>query len=307
MVMTPPVNSSAAAAPALPAESPDRRMRVGIGIMVLAMLVFASQDALSRHLVEVSNASTVVWIRYWFFVIFVLVLAARSEGGLRAVARTNHPWIHVLRGLLLIVQLAIFINAFVLIGLVESHALYAVSPLVIVALSALVLREKVPPVAWLAVVTAALGVLVILQPGRGVFSPYALLVLLGATLFAAYSLLTRYVATRDTPMTNFFYIGIVGFVLMSLVGPFFWAPVPRGEWGWMALLCVFGAASHWLLIRAYEYSPASRLQPFAYLQLAFASAYGVLIFGETLKLTTMIGTAMIVGAGLVAWLHARKA
>jgi drug/metabolite transporter (DMT)-like permease len=280
--------------------------RLGIGLMVLAMFVFACQDALSRHLVAVSNPVTVIWIRFWFFVVFVLVLASREAGGLRAVARTHHPVLQVLRGVTLIVQLALFIEAFVLIGLVESHALYAVYPLIVVALSALILREHVSLAGWLAVLVAMGGVVILLRPGTGVFSPYALVVLAAASIFAVYSLMTRYVAKRDPPMTSFFYTGVVGFVVVSLAGPFQWAPIPRADWGWMALLAVLGALGHYLLIRAYQASPANRLQPFAYLQLAFASAFGIALFGEDLRLTTVIGTGLIVAAGLVTFLLARK-
>jgi drug/metabolite transporter (DMT)-like permease len=72
----------------------------------------------------------------------------------------------------------------------------------------------------------------------------------------------------------------------------------QADWGWMGLLCCTAALAHWLLIRAYEVAEASAVQPFAYLQLVFASAIGIFVFGEVLQLNVAIGAAVVVCAGL---------
>ena len=272
--------------------------RSGIGLMVLAMIVFGAQDALSRHLAAQYGIVLVLTIRFWFFALFVLALSARAEGGLRAVAATRHPALQVLRGLTLVAQLILLIEGFVRIGLVESHAIFACYPLLVAVLAALVLGEAVPPARWLAIAAGAVGVLIILQPGAGVFTPAALIVLGAASIFATYSILTRLVARHDSPQTSFFYTGIVPGLLLSLAAPFVWRPLDVTDWGWMALLCVSGALGHFLLIRAYQRTQASQLQPFAYLQLVTASALGVIVFGEALSWTTLLGAAIVVLAGL---------
>jgi drug/metabolite transporter (DMT)-like permease len=272
--------------------------RSGIGLMVLAMIVFGAQDALSRHLAARYGIVLVLTIRFWFFALFVLALSARAEGGLRAVAATRRPALQVLRGLTLVVQLVLLIEGFVRIGLVESHAIFACYPLLVAVLAALVLGEAVPPARWLAIAAGAVGVLIILQPGAGVFTPAALIVLGAASIFATYSILTRLVARHDSPQTSFFYTGIVPGLLLSLAAPFVWRPLVMTDWGWMALLCVSGALGHFLLIRAYQRTQASQLQPFAYLQLVTASALGVIVFSEALSWTTLLGAAIVVLAGL---------
>jgi drug/metabolite transporter (DMT)-like permease len=225
--------------------------------MILAMLVFASQDALSRHLVAVSNPVTVIWIRYCFLILFVVVLASCQPGGLATIIQTRHPILQSLRGVLVIIQLAMLIWAFVEIGLVETHALFAVYPLIVVALSALFLGEHIGWLSRLAVIAGFLGVLFMLELGSGFLTAKALIVLLAAVIFAVYAVLTRYVARSDPPMTSFLHMGLAGLVAVSLVGPFHWAPPPRSDWGWMAVLCVMGALAHYLLIRAYGIAQAS--------------------------------------------------
>ena len=121
---------------------------------------------------------------------------------------------------------------------------------------------------------------------------------MAALMFALYGLLTRYVARRDSTATSFFWTGTVGAVAMTAVGMWFWEPMSGGEWLWMAALCVTGALGHYTLIKCYELAEASAVQPFAYLQLVFASMFGVLVFSETIRMNVAAGAALIVAAGL---------
>ena len=73
-----------------------------------------------------------------------------------------------------------------------------------------------------------------------------------------------------------------------------------GDWLWMGTLCLTGATGHYLLIKCYEVAEASAVQPFAYFQLVFASAIGILLFGETVEANLVLGAAIIVSAGLFA-------
>jgi len=193
--------------------------------MILTTLVFACMDAVSRHLATHYSVITVAAIRYWVFAAFVLATAAASPGGIRGVARSKAPRLQVFRGLLLAVELCIVVVAFVLLGLIGTHAIFAVYPLLVAALAGPVLGEYVGWRRGVAILVGLLGVLVILRPGFQVFSPVALVPLAGALMFAVYNLLTRKVALVDRPETSLFYIGVVGAVAISLVVPFFWTPM----------------------------------------------------------------------------------
>jgi drug/metabolite transporter (DMT)-like permease len=240
----------------------------------------------------------VVMIRYWFFAAFVIFVAGRSAGGLRAAAKTTQPLLQSFRALLLITEICVMILGFTLLGLVESHAVFACYPLLVAALSGPVLGETVGWRRWMAIGAGFMGVVIILEPGFGVFKPQAIIPLLSALMFALYALLTRYAARRDSTATSFFWTGTVGSIGMTAVGIWFWEPMTGPDWAWMGLLCITGALGHWLLIKCYEVAEASSVQPFAYLQLVFASALGIALFGETIQLNVAFGVALIVGAGL---------
>ena len=301
--------------PVEPAVQPARgvhRLRMptgdglGIALMVATTFLFAVQDGVSRHLAGEYNVLMVVTIRYWFFAAFVTAIATRKAGGLRQAAATAQPLVQGFRGLLLVGEICVMVAGFVLLGLVEAHAIFAAYPLLVSALSGPVLGERVGWRRWLAVAVGFAGVLVILRPGAGVFSPAALIPLAAAGMFALYGLLTRYVARRDRAEVSFFWTGTVGAVAITPLGLWAWEPMAGTDWLWMLSLCVTGAFGHWLLIRTYEVAEASVVQPFAYFQLVFATTIGVLVFGEALEGRVVLGTAIVIAAGLFTLWRTRR-
>ena len=272
--------------------------RLGIWLMIATTIVFSVIDGVSRHLAGEYNTYMVIMIRYWFFAVFVIGIAMRSSGGLRAVAKTSQPTLQSFRALLLVAEICVTVQGFVVLGLVETHAIFISYPLLIVALSGPILGETVGWRRWAAVGVGFIGVTIILQPGMTVFQPAAIIPLIAALMFAVYGLLTRYVARRDSAATSFFWTGTVGTLGITAIGMWFWEPMAQQDWIWMAALCLLGALGHWLLIKCYEVAEASAVQPFAYLQLVFASSIGIFIFGETLRINVAIGGAVVVLAGL---------
>jgi drug/metabolite transporter (DMT)-like permease len=282
----------------------EQNTRLGILLMVTTAFIFAVQDGISRHLAAEYNVLMVVMIRYWFFAAFVVTVAVR-RAGLRAAAATTQPVLQALRGLLLATEICVMVLAFVLLGLVESHAVFAAYPLLIAALSGPVLGERVGWRRWAAIGVGFVGVLIILRPGFAVFSPAALVPVASATMFALYGLLTRHVGRTDSAATSFFWTGTVGAVVMTAVGLWFWEPMTAPDWAWMAALCVTGATGHWTLIRCYEVAEASAVQPFAYLQLVFAATIGITIYDERLAWNVALGAAIVIAAGIFTLLRAR--
>ncbi len=280
--------------------------RLGIWLMIATTFVFAMQDGISRHLASEYNTLMVVMIRYWFFAAFVIAIAGRQAGSIRAAAATEQPMVQVARGALLAIEICVMVTGFVYLGLVESLAIFACYPLLIAALSGPILGESVGWRRWAAIGVGFIGVLVILQPGFAVFAPAALFPLASALMFALYGLLTRFAARKDSAATSFFWTGTVGAVVMTVIGVWFWEPMTGPDWAWMGLLCLTGAGGHFLLIKTYEVAEASAVQPFAYFQLVFGSALGMIVFDEDLPLNVAIGAGMVVAAGVFTLIRARK-
>ena len=280
--------------------------RLGIFLMVITTIVFASQDGLSKYLATEYNVYMVVMIRYWFFAAFVMTISSRKPGGVKQVAKTKTPLLQIFRSLILVTEMCVTILAFTLLGLAETHAIFASYPLIIAMLSGPILGEHVGWRRWLAICVGFFGILIILNPGNGIFSPYALVPLAGAILFALYGLLTRYAGQYDKSSTSFFWTGTVGCIAMTAIGLNFWDPVSQGDWSIMLILSASGMLGHFLLIKCYEVAEASAVQPFAYLQLIWASLIGIIIFGEQITTNVFIGACIIVGAGLFTLWRERK-
>jgi drug/metabolite transporter (DMT)-like permease len=166
--------------------------RLGIALMIATVFAYTLQDGFTRHLAGEYNVLMVVMIRYWFFAAFVLALALRRPEGFRAAITTRRPGLHLTRALLHTGEICVIVASFTLIGLINTHAVFAVCPLIIAALSGPVLREKVGLARWIAIAVGFAGIMVILQPGSDLFNLLSILPLASAAMFALYSLLTAF-------------------------------------------------------------------------------------------------------------------
>ena len=274
------------------------QVRFGIILMILATLSFALQDGLSRFLAGNYNVYMIVMIRYWFLFILVVFVASRSQKGLLRTASTNFLLLQILRGILLAFEIIVSVHAFVYIGLINTSAIFSSYPLIATLLSIPILKEVIGWKRFTAILFGFLGVLFILRPGSGIFSLYMFLPVCSAFAFAIYAILTRYVSKMDSPETSFFWTGLVGIIAMTGVGVWFWEQPNAIDWLWILLLCIFSTLGHFLLIKSYDLAAVSIVQPFSYFHLIFISFIGFLMFGEPLTLNIILGSIIVICAGI---------
>ncbi|TCQ08955.1 drug/metabolite transporter (DMT)-like permease [Rhizobium sp. PP-F2F-G36] len=266
--------------------------------VLLAITIFAGQDAFSKLLGEKYPPVMVVMVRFWAFAVFVMVMAAFAPGGLRRAFVTRRPVLQVFRGVLLVGEVVIVVFAFITAGLAMSQSILQATPLIVTVLSVPLLGEKVGWRRGLAVVAGLLGVLVILNPLSVVFDLRLLVPLVAAFIYGFYSIATRAVSRDDSAVTSVLYAGVFGALAATLVGPFYWTPIAPADWPAMIALCICGATSHYFLIKAYGLLTAVEVQPLTYLQLVLSGGIAVLFFGETVTINMIIGALIVVGAGL---------
>ncbi|CAN7269579.1 DMT family transporter [Rhizobium sp. LjRoot30] len=271
---------------------------LGYIYVLLAVTIFAGQDAFSKLLGEKYPPIMVTMIRFWAFAVFVTLLAAAAPGGLRANIRTKRPFLQVFRGALLVVEVVVVVFAFTTAGLAMSQAILQATPLIVTILSVPLLGEQVGWRRTLAIVVGMLGVLVILNPIGVDFDIRLLIPLAGSFMYAIYSIATRAVGRHDSSITSVFYAGVIGAVVASVIGPFYWTPIAVSDWPAMAALCICGALSHYCLIQAYRILSAVEVQPLTYLQLVLSVALATLFFDESLTPNMIAGGIIVVGAGL---------
>lgn len=259
--------------------------------------MFAVQDAITKHLTVSMSVPQILMLRYIAFAAFVTWWAHRRIGLKRAIG-SKRPVLQIFRSLLIVLEIGIFAFGIRYIPLADMHAIFAVAPLIVTALSVPLLREPVGIRRWAAVIVGFAGVLVILRPGMGVMHPAAIYGLLAAAMFALYIVLTRKVAAGDRSETSIFYMGWTGLVASAIVGPFFWEWPSQESWLLLACLSCTSIAGHILFTMALESAPAAILQPFQYSVLVWAAILGVIVFGDIPDTWTIAGALIVVASGI---------
>jgi drug/metabolite transporter (DMT)-like permease len=278
----------------------------GLLFALIAVTIFAIQDGISKHLGTAYPPIFITMIRYWAFAGFAIFLASRATGGVKQTAVANRLWLQICRGVLLVAQIVVSVFAFSRVGLAQTHTIFAAAPLVVACLSIPILGEKVGWRRWTAIGVGFIGILMIINPLHATFDAKIVIPIIGTTMFALYSVLTRLGSRSDSPETAFFYTGVAGAVAITFVGPFYWTNITVVDWFWMIILCITGMTGHYLLIRAYSLLDAVAVQPIFYVQSVLVCLIGVFMFGEVMTLNMVAGCAIVIGAGVFTiWREAR--
>ncbi|HET6470145.1 MAG TPA: DMT family transporter [Geminicoccaceae bacterium] len=268
----------------------------GILIMLLGMALFGLMDGATKFLAHQYAPTQILWLRFLFSVPLMLVVLAPR--GIMGVLRSRAPWLQLLRTVLMVVEMGLVVWAFGMMPLADAHAILAICPLVITALSVPMLGERVGMRRWLAVLVGFLGVLLIVRPGAGVMSTGAVVALVATVLYAFYQVLTRIVGRVDRAETSLLLMFGGGAVLLSFVGPVNWRTPEPWHWPFFLSLAVLGTGGHYCVIRALQLAPAVVVQPFSYAMLIWAVLIGWLVFGDFPDAWTISGALVIAAAGI---------
>ncbi|KZD12511.1 DMT family transporter [Oceanibaculum pacificum] len=284
---------------------PETDNAKGILLLMLAVGCFSCMDATAKFLLRDHAMPQVLWARYSFHLLAMLLVL--GPGRSLKLMRTSRPALQSLRGLLLLGSTGFFFLGIQHIPLAAATSINFLAPLLVVALSAPMLGEKVGPRRWAAVVIGFAGVLVILRPGLGAMHPAAFYILGVALMFAFFSLITRILGRTEDPTGMLLYTAVIGAALASLAAPFYWTEVSLRGWLLFALIGGLGCIGHLVLIKAYLLAEASALAPFSYSQLIWALLLGFILFGDLPDALTVVGAGIVTLSGLYVWHRERQA
>jgi drug/metabolite transporter (DMT)-like permease len=218
--------------------------------------------------------------------------------GLRLV-RTSSPGLQLVRGLMLVVSSVVFVIALLHMQIAEVASIVFLAPIIVALAGGPLLGERVGARTWLALAGGFAGVLLIIRPGGGAFTWWALLPLACAFLFAGYQILTRKIAGHEDPITTLFYPGLIAcFVVPPVFPGAFQVPSVPLHAAMLAAIGILGGVGHFVLIRAHALAPATLLAPFGYTQLVVVLTLGWLVFGQLPDGIALAGIALIASSGL---------
>lgn len=269
-------------------------------LVVCATLFFVSLDVTAKYLSGYLPVPQVVWVRYASHVLWMLVFIWPRLGS--RLFRTRRLRFQIGRGLLLLITTVLSIAGLHYLPLAEVTAMGFVAPLLVVVLSALILREKIGPRRWGAVIVGFVGVLIVVRPGGGVASWPVVFPLAMAFSYALYQIVARILATTENASMTLFYTGLTGMVGASVFLPFVWVtPTDPFIIALMLLTGFLGGAGHLLLTLAFGLAPPSLLQPFLFSQLILSTGAGWVFFGTVPDAISLGGIGVIGAAGLYVW------
>ena len=277
----------------------------GIALLLLAVACFAVLDRTVKHLSLSLPVLLAVWFRYLFqaLAMSAVVLPTRGWRSLR----TEHPRLHLLRGILLLVVSTLAFFSLSLMPVGEFTAIIMLTPMVTTLLARLFLKESVSLLRWLLVGGGFIGALLVAQPGGATPGWGVLLALCTTLMNSCYQVLTSRLARTEDALTLNFYTGWVGALCLSAALPLFWQPLQGLELlGLLCLVGLSGTVGHFLFGAAFGRAPAATLAPYLYAQIGFAMLAGWLVFGHVPGPVELAGIALIACCGsLAAWIAAR--
>ena len=280
----------------------DRSARLaGIALMVLAIFMFSFGDAMGKFLVGTYSVGQLLFLRACAALLLMSPLIWRQRHDF---LRLERPWLQLVRVTLSTLDVAGFFLASVYLPLADVITYYLAGPIFVTAMSAIFLRERVGWRRWTAILIGFCGVLIALRPSAQTVSLPALIALGGSLSFASLMLITRSLRkTPDIVMASSQFVGT--FLLGAVLSAFHWVPPSPGSLVIFTLAGCISVTALFCVNRSLKLAPASVVVPYQYSMIVWAVIFGFVVFGDVPKIATIVGAAIIIGAGFYIYLRER--
>lgn len=280
------------------------RATLGVVLIVAAVLLFSVQDVIAKHLAMLYAPVVLAWMR--FLAQVAMLTTAYGSKMKFDLVRTRVPGWQLLRIFCMVGSNLIFLIGLRYMPLGEATAILFLAPIFVVLLSSWLLSERMMAAQLISIIVSLIGVVLILRPGAGLFSPAALLPLVSALFMAGYQMLTRKVMATDNAVTSMFLVSLGSFLVLSVSMPFFWVLLPWQVWLMVFIQAVFALVGHLMMTNAYRMASAAVLAPFTYFQIVFAAVAGFLVFKHVPDLWSAAGIFLVTAGGLVFVFRLRR-
>jgi len=268
----------------------------GMIFAILAYFSFSLLDALQKTAIIYHSIFQLLLIKY-FFVFFLSIIESQRKKNYLFYKSTNIK-LQILRSILSILESGCFILSFKYLTLADTHSIASLTPVIVVALSALILREYVSFKTWIAIFIGFVGVIIIMRPGLSIFDPKSLIPLAGAFLLSFYQLVTRKASENDSNETSLFYTSVTGIILMSLFAYHYWEPLTKYSYLFFIGIGIFYSLGLYFQIIALSMARAGIIQPFHYTLIFWAIFFGYIFYNDFPDIFTLIGAVIITLSGM---------
>ena len=263
---------------------------------VMAYFSFSLLDAVQKTAIIYHSVFQILLVKYTFVLLLSFFESRRKKN--YTFYKSENIKIQLLRSILSIIESACFILSFRYLSLADAHSIASLTPVLVVALSAIILREHVSLRTWVAIFIGFIGVLIIMRPGLSIFDPKSLIPLAGAFFLSIYQIVTRKASAKDSTETSLFYTSIVGIVLMGIIGYSFWQPLMDYSILFFIAIGIFFSLGLYFQIIALSMARAGIIQPLHYTLIFWAIILGYIFYDDFPDIPTLIGALVITVSGI---------
>ena len=285
-----------------PSAYDDRSARLaGIALMVLSIFMFSFGDAMGKFLVGTYSVGQLLFLRACAALLLLSPLIWKQR---YLFLNLERPGLQLFRVVLSTLEVAAFFLATVYLPLADVITYYLAGPIFVTAMSAIFLGEKVGWRRWTAILIGFCGVLIALRPSAQTVSLPALIALGGSLSFSTLMLITRSLRkTPDIVMASTQFVGT--FSLGAVLSAFNWVPPTPGSLVIFAAAGLVSVTALFCVNRSLKLAPASVVVPYQYSMIVWAVIFGFVVFGDVPSIATLVGAAIIIGAGFYIYLRER--
>tara|TARA_B100000959_G_C14933793_1_gene604813 strand:- start:502 stop:1368 length:867 start_codon:yes stop_codon:yes gene_type:complete len=269
---------------------------LGMLFAVMAYFSFSLLDVLQKTAIIYHSVFQLLFIKYCFVLILSFIESQRKKNYTFYIS--GNIKIQLLRSVLSIAESGCFILSFRYLSLADVHSIGSLTPVLVVALSSIILREYVSLKTWIAIFIGFIGVLIIMRPGLSIFDAKSLIPLGGAFFLSIYQIVTRKASQKDSNETSLFYTSIVGIILMGIIGYNFWQPLMEDSLLLFIAIGIFFSLGLYFQIIALSMARAGIIQPFHYTLIFWAIILGYIFYNDFPDTPTLIGAAVITLSGI---------
>ena len=269
---------------------------VAFCLMMAGVVLMAGMDTVAKILTVTLPLSQVVWGRFFFHTMLMTPLALHLLRRRSSPSPGSEIAGHVARGILIVLSTVFYFAAIRDNPIPDAIAVFFIEPIFVMFLAAAFLGEKLRRRRLLAGLLAFVGVLVVLRPGGGVYSPSIFLALLAGLSFAGYIIATRVSSVRGSPLFTAWATAAAALVFCAPLAWWNWQPPDLREWLLMLLMGALAAAGHLSLTYACRLASASLVGMFHYSEIIAATAISYAVFGHVPDIWVWVGFVLIAGA-----------
>lgn len=275
----------------------DRPPILGIISIIAALQILPFSDIMAKYLSLSLPLIQVIWGRFFFHFVITGIFVALIYGKKFVVPDLSK--IVLFRSAALFGAVGLFYITIHYLPLTTSLTLWFIEPFILTLMAAIIAKEKINNIQWLAILAGFIGIVIAIRPTVVVWEWAYLIGIFAGVFYALFLFLTRYVDSKVPAIVSVYHTGLIGCVLASFMTIPEWVHPNLMEWVLLIGAGVVAAIAHFFIIKSFEITSAGIIAPFTYTEIIMAAILGYLVFNDVPDIWLLMGLAIVIASGII--------